>query len=66
MPIVDVLVDEVARQKLLSFMDGHSGYNQILIIEKDFHKTTLRCPVSIGTFEGIVMSFGLKNASATY
>ena len=66
MPIVDVLVDEVARQKLLSFMDGHSGYNQIFIIEEDFHKTTLRCPVSIGTFEWIVMPFGLKNASATY
>ena len=66
MPIADVLVDEVARQKLLSFMDGYSGYNQIFIIEEDFHKTTLRCPVSIGTFEWIVMPFGLKNASVTY
>ena len=66
MPIADVLVDEVARQKLLSFMDGHSSYNQIFIIEEDFHKTTLRCPVSIGTFEWIVMPFGLKNIGATY
>ena len=66
MPIADVLVDGVAGHKLLSFMDGHSGYNQIFIAEKDVHKTAFRCPGSIGTFEWVVMPFGLKNAGATY
>ncbi|MCI42715.1 pol polyprotein, partial [Trifolium medium] len=43
-------------------MDGYSGYNQIFIAEEDVPKTTFRCPGAIGTFEGTVMPFGLKNA----
>ncbi|KAI5312887.1 hypothetical protein L3X38_042061 [Prunus dulcis] len=53
MPMADLLVDGAAKHEILSFMDGHSGYNQIFIAEEDFHKTTFRCPGSIGTFEGI-------------
>ena len=66
MPMADLLVDGVAGYPILSMMDGHSGYNQIFITEEDVHKTAFRCPGSIGTFEWIVMSFGLKNAGATY
>ena len=66
MPIIDVLVDGVARHKLLSFMNGHLGYNQIFIAEEDVHKIAFRCPGSIGTFEWVVMPFGLKNAGVTY
>ena len=66
MPIIDVLVDGVARHKLLSFMNGHLGYNQIFIAEEDVHKIAFRCPGSIGTFEWVVMLFGLKNAGVTY
>ena len=29
-------------------------------------KTTFRCPGAIGLFEWVVMTFGLKNAGATY
>jgi hypothetical protein len=32
----------------------------------DISKTTFRCPGHIGLFEWIVMTFGLKNAGATY
>ncbi|XP_073138879.1 uncharacterized protein [Henckelia pumila] len=66
MPITDMLVDSVANNELLSFMDGYSGYNQIKIDERDTSKTAFRCPGAIGTFEWLVMSFGLKNAGATY
>ncbi|VVA36727.1 PREDICTED: retrotransposon unclassified, partial [Prunus dulcis] len=34
--------------------------------EEDVLKTAFRCLGSIGTFEYVVMPFGLKNASATY
>ncbi|XP_073277708.1 uncharacterized protein [Primulina huaijiensis] len=66
MPIPDMLIDSVARHELLSFMDGFSGYNQIKIAESDTHKTAFRCPGAVGTFEWLVMPFGLKNAGATY
>jgi hypothetical protein len=66
MLVADLLVDGASRYKVLSFMDGHSGYNQIFIAENDVHKTAFRCPSSIGTFEWVVMPFGLKNAGVTY
>ncbi|GKV15389.1 hypothetical protein SLEP1_g26182 [Rubroshorea leprosula] len=66
MPIVDLLVDGLVRHKILSFMDGHSGYNQIFIANADVPKTAFRCPGALETFEWVVMPLGLKNAGATY
>ena len=66
MPIANMLVDSVANNEFLSFMDGFSGYNKILIVVENIPKTSVRCPSSIGTFESLVMPFGLKNAGATY
>ena len=34
--------------------------------EEDVHKTAFRCPGHVGLFEWIVMTFGLKNAGASY
>ena len=65
MPNADMLVDSIANNELLSFMDSFSGYNQILIVVDDISKTTFRCPCSLGTFEWLVMPFGLKNIGAT-
>ena len=47
-----------------SFMDGFSSYNQIKMIEEEKAKTTFT--THWGTYAYDVMSFGLKNASATY
>ncbi|GKV11259.1 hypothetical protein SLEP1_g22525 [Rubroshorea leprosula] len=66
MLVADLLVDGVARHRILSFMDEHSGYNQIFIAEEDISKTAFRCPGNIGTYEWVVMPFRLKNAGATY
>ena len=44
MHVADVLVDGAAKHKVFSFMDGHSGYNQIYIAKEDVHKTAFRCP----------------------
>ena len=66
MPIVDMLVDSTTNSDLLSFMDGFSRYNQILIVVDDISKTAFRCPGSLGTFKWLVMPFSLKNAYATY
>ena len=66
MPITDMLIDSTTNNELLSFMDGFFGYNQILIVVDDISKTAFRCHGSLGTFEWLVMPFGLKNVGATY
>ncbi|VVA40358.1 PREDICTED: retrotransposon, partial [Prunus dulcis] len=38
----------------------------IMVAEEDIHKTAFMCPGHRGAFEYIVMSFGLRNAGATY
>jgi hypothetical protein len=61
MHVADLLVDASVGHKVISFMDGNTGYNQIFMAIEDISKTTFRC-----LFEWIVMTFGLKNAGATY
>ena len=64
LPHIDTLVDKTATSSLYSFMDGFSGYNQIKLAPEDMEKTTF---ITLwGTFCYKVMSFGLKNAGATY
>ncbi|RDX68220.1 hypothetical protein CR513_52809, partial [Mucuna pruriens] len=64
LPHIDMLVDNTACHAFFSFMDGFSGYNQILMAKEDQEKTTF---VTLwGTFCYKVMPFGLKNAGATY
>ena len=57
-------MDSTARRELISFMDVFSGYNQIKMNEDDQERTSF--VTSQGLFCYKVMSFGLKNAGATY
>ena len=66
MPIIDMLTDSIVGNKNLSLLDGYSGYNQIYIVENDISKIVFRCPRALGTYEWIVMLFGLKIVGATY
>jgi hypothetical protein len=66
MPVAEMLVNTAAGNKILSFMDGIAGYNQIFTALKDIHKTAFRVPRAVGVFEYVVMTFGLKNAGTTY
>ena len=66
MPITDTLVDSTTNNELLSFINVFFWYNQILIVVDDISKIAFRCHGSLGTFEWLVMPFGLKNAGATY
>ena len=45
---------------------GNASYNQIFMAPEDVNKTTFRVPGAVGLFEYLVMTFGLKNAGATY
>jgi len=66
MPIADMLVDAAAGHKVISFMDGNAGYNQIFMAEEDIHKIAFRCPGNLSLFEWVVMTFGIKNVGGTY
>jgi hypothetical protein len=66
MPIVDMLINNTSGHRVISFLNGNAGYNQIFMAKEDISKTAFRCPGFIGLFEWVVMTFGLKNAGATY
>jgi hypothetical protein len=66
MPIADLLIDSASGNKVISFLGDNTGYNQIFMAKEDVNKTAFRCPGFVGLFEWVVMTFGLKNADATY
>jgi hypothetical protein len=66
MPVEETLINAAAGNKILSFMDGNAGYNQMFMALEDIHKTAIRVPGAMGLFEYMVMTFGLKNAGTTY
>ena len=66
MSVADLMVDAAAGHWIISFMDSNAGYNQIFMAEENISKIAFRCPGHVGLFEWIVMTFGLKNAGATY
>jgi hypothetical protein len=65
-PIAETLINAIVGNKILSFMDGNAGYNQIFMASEDIHKTAFRVPDVMGLFEYVVRTFGLKNVGATY
>ena len=60
MPIADMLINEASGHRVISFLDGNAGYNQIFMAEEDTSKTVFVCPGFVGLFEWVVMTFGLK------
>ena len=64
LPKIDLIVDATAGHELLSFMDAFFGYNQISMDPDDQENTSF--VTAQGTYCYRVMSFGLKNAGATY
>jgi hypothetical protein len=66
MPVTDLLIDSASGNKVISFLDGNVGYNQIFMVKEDVSKITFRCLGFVSLFEWVVMTFGLKNAGAMY
>ena len=66
MPVAKTLINAAAGYKMMSFMDGNAGYNQIFMAPEDVNNTAFRVPGAVGLFEYLVMTFGLENGGATY
>jgi hypothetical protein len=61
---IDQVMDSTAGCVLLSFLDCYSSYHQIALKEEDQVKMAFITP--FGAYAYSTMSFGLKNAGATY
>ena len=64
LPRIDQIIDAVTASELLCFLDAYSGYNQIRLKEEDWEKTSFITPFGAYCYKN--MTFGLKNAGATY
>jgi hypothetical protein len=64
LPRIDQIVDSIAGCELLCFLDVYSGYHQIKMKESNQLVTSFITP--FGMFYYVTMSFGLRNAGATY
>jgi hypothetical protein len=61
---IDEMLERLANHSFFCFLNGYSGYHQILIHRDDQSKTTFTCPY--GTYAYRRMSFGLCNAPASF
>ena len=50
MPIADTLINNASGNRIISFLDGNAGYNQIFMVEEGASKTAFICPGFIGLF----------------
>eukprot|EP01018_Ginkgo_biloba_P033329 Gb_18650 [translate_table: standard] len=64
LPSLDEVLQIVSGSEMMSFLDGFSGYNQVLVDQQDRMKTTFT--TKWGTFAYKRMPFGLINAGATF
>nr|GEW89094.1 reverse transcriptase domain-containing protein [Tanacetum cinerariifolium] len=64
LPFMEQMLERLAGNEFYCFLDGFSGYFQILINPQDQEKTTFTCPY--GTFAYRRMPFGLRNALGTF
>ncbi|GJZ12426.1 putative nucleotidyltransferase, ribonuclease H [Tanacetum coccineum] len=64
LPFIDQVLERLCGIEYYCFLDGFSGFFQILIASEDQENTTFTCPY--GTFAYRRMPFGLCNAPATF
>jgi hypothetical protein len=51
MPIADMLINNASGHRIISFLDGNAGYNQIFMAEEEMSKMVFRYPSFIDLFE---------------
>ncbi|XP_038889329.1 uncharacterized protein LOC120079239 [Benincasa hispida] len=57
LPFIDQMLDRLAGKEFYFFLDGYSGYNQILIDPEDQEKTKFTCPFGTFTLEACPLDY---------
>lgn len=61
---IDQMLQRLAGHDYYYFLDGYSGYNQIVVAPDDQENTAFTCPYGVFAYRRI--SFGLHNAPTTF
>ena len=64
LPKMEDLLQRVSRARVMSFLDGFSSYNQIVVHPEDQEKTAFTTPW--GTFMYSKIPFGMMNSRANF
>ena len=64
LPFIDQMLEKLSNKTHFCFLDGYSGFSQIVVKAQDQEKATFTCPY--GTYAYRHMPFGLCNAPATF
>src|SRR5215216_6540796 len=64
LPFIDQILERLSKHTHFCFLDGYSGFSQILVSQEDQEKTTFTFP--FGTYAYRRMPFGLCIAPATF
>ena len=64
LPFIDQTLERLAKHTHFCYLDGYSGFSQIIVHPDDQLKTTFTCPFGLYAYRR--MSFGFCNAPATF
>ena len=64
LPFIDQTLERLAKHTHFCYLDGYSGFSQIIFHPDDQLKTTFTCPFGLYAYRR--MPFGLCNAPATF
>jgi hypothetical protein len=53
MSIADMLINDASEHRVISFLDGNTGYNQIFTAKDDMSKTAFLCPGLLVSLSGL-------------
>jgi hypothetical protein len=61
MLVANLLVDSALGNKVISFLDGNAGYNQVFMVKEYVSKIAFSCLGFIGLFEWVIMNLILHD-----
>jgi hypothetical protein len=64
LPFIDQMLERLAKHTHFCYLDGYSGFSQIVVHPEDQEKTTFTCPFGMYSYHR--MPFVLCNAPATF